>query len=140
MWFRIMMLRHCRSANQLHNNRKIAQLKDSFSLRWTERRIRRGRPGDRRRRLLPRGAQHDPHGLDAAVHPELHHRLRLQDERRDDGDRRGGRHGPGALSEGEAERNAWQFSKYMYTIRRPVMGEVLSTRIWGVPPACLGSR
>ena len=22
-----------------------------------------------------------------------------------------------------------------YTLRRPVMGEVLSTRIWGVPPA-----
>ena len=28
----------------------------------------------------------------------------------------------------------------IYTLRRPVMGEVLSTRIWGVPPACLGSR
>ena len=28
----------------------------------------------------------------------------------------------------------------MYTLRRPVMGEVLSTRIFGVPPACLGSR
>ena len=27
----------------------------------------------------------------------------------------------------------------LYTLRRPVMGEVLSTRIWGVPPACLGS-
>ena len=23
----------------------------------------------------------------------------------------------------------------LYTLRRPVMGEVLSTRIWGVPPA-----
>ena len=23
----------------------------------------------------------------------------------------------------------------VYTLRRPVMGEVLSTRIWGVPPA-----
>ena len=31
-------------------------------------------------------------------------------------------------------------SHAMYTLRRPVMGEVLSTRIWGVPPACLGSR
>ena len=29
---------------------------------------------------------------------------------------------------------------YFYTLRRPVMREVLSTRIWGVPPACLGSR
>ena len=28
----------------------------------------------------------------------------------------------------------------LYTLRRPVMREVLSTRIWGVPPACLGSR
>ena len=28
----------------------------------------------------------------------------------------------------------------MYTLRHPVMGEVLSTSIWGVPPACLGSR
>ena len=27
----------------------------------------------------------------------------------------------------------------LYTLRRPVMGEVLSTRIWGVPLACLGS-
>ena len=24
---------------------------------------------------------------------------------------------------------------YTYTLRRPLMGEVLSTRIWGVPPA-----
>ena len=32
------------------------------------------------------------------------------------------------------------FPKHMYTLRHPVMGEVLSTRIWGVPPACLGSR
>ena len=29
---------------------------------------------------------------------------------------------------------------YANTLRRPFMAEVLSTRIWGVPPACLGSR
>ena len=34
----------------------------------------------------------------------------------------------------------WPKRKYVCTLRRPVMGEVLSTRIWGVPPACLGSR
>ena len=28
----------------------------------------------------------------------------------------------------------------IYTLRRPLMAEVVSTRIWGVPPACLGSR
>ena len=28
-----------------------------------------------------------------------------------------------------------KFYHKMYTLRRPVMGEVLSTRIWGVPPA-----
>ena len=28
----------------------------------------------------------------------------------------------------------------IYNLRRPVMREVLSPRIWGVPPACLGSR
>ena len=28
----------------------------------------------------------------------------------------------------------------IYTLRRPVMGEVLSTRNWGVPLAYLGSR
>ena len=28
----------------------------------------------------------------------------------------------------------------VYTLRRPVMGEVLSTRNWGVPLARLGSR
>ena len=27
------------------------------------------------------------------------------------------------------------YSEYKYTLRRPVMREVLSTRIWGVPPA-----
>ena len=27
-----------------------------------------------------------------------------------------------------------------YTLRHPVTCEILSTRIWGVPPACLGSR
>ena len=27
-----------------------------------------------------------------------------------------------------------------YTLRRLVIRKVLSTRIWGVPPACLGSR
>ena len=28
----------------------------------------------------------------------------------------------------------------LYTLRHPVMREVLSAIIWGVPPACLGSR
>ena len=28
----------------------------------------------------------------------------------------------------------------LYTLRRPVMREVLSSRIWGVSRACLGSR
>ena len=32
------------------------------------------------------------------------------------------------------------YREKQYTLRRPVMREVLSTRIWGVPPACLGSR
>ena len=27
-----------------------------------------------------------------------------------------------------------------YTVRRPVICKVLKIRIWGVPPACLGSR
>ena len=27
-----------------------------------------------------------------------------------------------------------------YTVGRPVIRKVLKTRIWGVPPACLGSR
>ena len=30
--------------------------------------------------------------------------------------------------------------EHIYTLRRPVMREVLSTIIWVVPPACLGSR
>ena len=28
----------------------------------------------------------------------------------------------------------------LYTVGRPVIREVLRTRIWGVPPACMGSR
>ena len=35
---------------------------------------------------------------------------------------------------------AFKLISIFYTLRRPLMAEVLSTRIWGVPPAYLGSR
>ena len=36
----------------------------------------------------------------------------------------------------------WQecFYTNLYTVRRPVICKVLKIKIWGVPPACLGSR
>ena len=37
-------------------------------------------------------------------------------------------------------RGKFKTVQAFYTLRRPVMREVVSTRIWGVPPACLGSR
>ena len=37
-------------------------------------------------------------------------------------------------------REGWGVSAIQYTLRRLVIRKVLSTKIWGVPPACLGSR